>query len=123
MEIYQSGEDYLEVILSLKKLKGNVRAVDIVEERKFSKSSVSKAVNLLKNGGFILISDNGNIEFTQMGLARAEEITQRHDVLSLFLIKLGVTKSVAEQDACKLEHDMSKETFAAIKKLAEGYIE
>lgn len=121
MEIYESGEDYLEVIYSLKNNRANVRAVDIVEERNFSKSSVSKAMNLLKNKGFITISETGNIDFTLKGLKCAEEITCRHRVLLNFLVELGVPHEIAQKDACRLEHDMSYETFEAIKKLAQEY--
>lgn len=116
MDIHKSGEDYLEVILFLKEKKGAVRSVDIVEERGFSKSSVSRAVNILKDRGFIEIEQSGEINFTNDGFARAKEIAMRHKLLSEFLIKLGVDKKIAEEDACKIEHDISVETFEAIKK-------
>jgi len=117
MKIHESGENYLETILMLKQKKGNVRSVDIVNELNYSKSSVSRAVNILKDEGYINIDSNtGIITFTEKGTIRAEEIYQRHNILSDFLIRLGIDNETAEKDACRMEHVISAETFTAIKK-------
>lgn len=115
MEIQESGEDYLETILFLKQTKASVRSVDIVDERGFSKSSVSRAVNILKSRGLITIDAGGVISFTESGMERAVEISERHKLLTMYLIRIGVNKQVAEADACKIEHAISHETFEAIK--------
>jgi len=115
-EIHESGEMYLETILLLKKRLGNVRSVDIVNEMHYSKSSVSKGVNILKNSGYIYFSDEEYIEFTALGRKKAEETYERHCVLKELLTLFGVSPSVAEEDACRMEHVISAETFSAIKK-------
>ncbi|MBR2614889.1 MAG: metal-dependent transcriptional regulator [Clostridia bacterium] len=113
--IKESGEMYLETILVLTKKLGFVRSVDIVNETGHSKSSVSKAVNILKSNGFISVAKDGGITFTKMGEDHAKEIYERHHVLKDFLIKLGVTEETAEIDACRVEHVISKETVDKIK--------
>lgn len=115
MEIQESGEMYLETILLLKRKKSNIRSIDIVEELDYSKSSVSRAVNILKRNGFITIDNKGSIEFTDKGLQKAKTIYERHIVLSKYLIRLGVDKEIAEEDACRIEHVISDESFEAIK--------
>lgn len=113
--IYESGEDYLETILKIQNEKGNARSVDIVEEKGYSKSSVSRAVNLLKNNGFITIANNGIINFTSIGEAKVKDIYERHLLLTENLVKLGVKRETAEADSCRIEHVISEETFLALK--------
>ncbi|MDD6994593.1 MAG: metal-dependent transcriptional regulator [Candidatus Borkfalkiaceae bacterium] len=116
MRLQESGEMYLECILRLSREKGNVRAIDIGEYRGFSKPSISRAVKQLKEGGFIDVAENGLITLTPTGRAIAEKIYERHTVLSEFFEELGVEQSVAAEDACRIEHVISDESFAAIKK-------
>ena len=115
MNIQESGEMYLETILILSNEKGFVRSVDIADRMKFSKPSVSRAVNLLKAAGHITISDSGAITLTDSGLAIAKTIYERHNVLTSMLISLGVSDETASEDACRVEHYISEETFQAIK--------
>jgi Mn-dependent DtxR family transcriptional regulator len=115
MHLQESGEMYLETILILSK-KGSVRSLDIAEEMGFSKPSVSRAVGLLKNGGFIEVDKSGFITLTADGRQLAEKIYERHNVLTKFFEKLGVNTETAADDACKIEHDISDESFEAIKK-------
>ena len=112
----ESGEMYLESIYVLRKSKENIRAIDIVEYMNYSKPSVSRAISKLKSEGFLSVSPEGYIELTQSGRSIAFKIYERHQVLSDMLIKLGVSKETAVADACKMEHDISDETFEAIKK-------
>lgn len=114
--IYESGEDYLETILKLQDKIGEVRSIDIAQERKYSKSSVSRAVNLLKKNGFITIDKDGILDFTEMGKSRVLAIYERHKFLTETLIKMGVSREVAEADSCRIEHIISEETFQALKK-------
>ncbi|NLT17915.1 MAG: metal-dependent transcriptional regulator [Clostridiales bacterium] len=114
-KIKESGENYLETILILKEKKGSVRSVDIVEELGYSKSSVSRGVNLLKEKGYIEIDSYGYISFTKDGDQAVKRIYERHRILTDFLISLGVPKSVAEDDACKIEHVISEKTMDIIK--------
>jgi Mn-dependent DtxR family transcriptional regulator len=116
--IKESGENYLETILILKKKlpSGVVRSVDIVEELGYSKSSVSRAVNLLKNNGYINIAKTGEITFTEKGRAHVTDLYERNQVLTEFLISLGVDADIAEEDACRVEHIISEESFNAIKR-------
>ena len=115
MEIKESGEMYLETILLLNKRKPAVKSVDIVEELNYSKSSVSRGVNILKKKGYITIDQEGFLHFTTEGLNRAETVLERHKVLTDHLVKLGVDKTVAELDACRIEHVISDASFEAIK--------
>lgn len=115
MHIQESGEMYLETILILLQRRGEVRSIDIAEEMNFSKPSVSRAVGLLKNGGFIEIDGKGYITLLDEGRELAEKIFERHTVLSSCLKLLGVSDKVASEDACKIEHDISDESFNAIK--------
>ena len=115
MNLQESGEMYLETILILSK-KGSVRSLDIAEYMGFSKPSVSRAVGLLKSGSFIEVDSNGYITLTKVGKELAEKIYERHNVLTEFFEKLGVNSKTAVDDACKIEHDISDESFAAIKK-------
>lgn len=119
MSLQESGEMYLECIYVLSKTKGAVRSIDIVEYMNYSKPSVSRAVKLLKNGEFILIDEHGYITLTEKGKEVAEKIVERHTMISSFLSHLGVDKQTADDDACKIEHVISDESFAAIKRYAE----
>lgn len=119
MSIQESGEMYLESILVLSKKKPNVRAIDISEYMGFSKPSVSRALGLLKSGGFVTSNEQGYLTLTQEGKAIAEKIYERHTELTNFLTLIGVDKETASRDACKMEHVISDESFLAIKKQAE----
>lgn len=112
----ESGEMYLETILVLSKSKEKVRAIDIVEEMGFSKPSVSRAMSKLKADKCIEVDAAGHITLTGKGSEIAEKIYERHQIISTMLMNLGVSKDVATADACKMEHDISDETFEAIKK-------
>lgn len=116
MKIFESGEDYLERILVLSESKGNVRSIDIAIDMGFSKPSVSVAMKKLKENGLIYIDDNGFISLTDEGSEIANRIYERHKVLTKLFISLGVDEEIAMKDACKIEHDLSNETFEAIKK-------
>ena len=115
MHIQESGEMYLESIHVLLQKKSAVRSVDVSEYMGYSKPSVSRAVGLLKNGGYILVDKDGYITLTEEGLAIANKIYQRHTLISNLLVQLGVDPKVAAEDACKIEHIISEETFSAIK--------
>lgn len=116
MKILQSGEDYLETILQLQNKNGQVRSIDIAKELNYSKASVSVAMKKLKENDYILIDDNGYISLSSKGYEIANNINERHKLLTDALISLGVNKEQAEIDACKVEHNISNETFEAIKK-------
>lgn len=120
MHLQESGEMYLETILILSKQHPSVRAIDISEHMGYSKPSVSRAVGLLKNGGFIVVDKDGFISLTEDGLAVANKIYERHTLLTQFLIRLGVDPDTAAEDACKLEHAISDTSFEAIKRHAEN---
>lgn len=116
MSIQESGEMYLESILVLSKKKGSVRAIDISEYMGFSKPSVSRALGLLKNGGFVSSDEQGFLTLTDEGKAVAEKIYERHTELTNYLTLIGVDKETASKDACKMEHVISDASFEAIKK-------
>lgn len=116
MQLQESGQMYLETILILSKKSNSVRSIDVSEYMSFSKPSVSRAVNLLKDGGYILISKEGYITLTALGREIAEKIYERHTILTKCLVALGVSEETAAEDACKIEHDISDETFSAIKR-------
>ncbi len=119
MVLQESGEMYLEAILMLTREKGAVRSLDVAEYMGFSKPSVSRAVGLLKNGGFITVDKDGHLLLTEEGQEIAEKICDRHNLLTSFLIRLGVSEEVAANDACKIEHAISDESFEALKKFAQ----
>jgi len=119
MNIQESGEMYLETIYVLGKSGKPVRSIDICQEMGYSKPSVSRAVGLLKNGGFINVDGGGYITLTASGLEIAFRMYERHTLISELLIRLGVSEEVARVDACKIEHDISEESFAAIKAFTE----
>ena len=116
MGIHESGEMYLETIHVLLKQNGTVRSIDISEHMGYSKPSVSRAVGLLKSGGYILVDKDGYITLTDTGKELAQKIYERHTVLSSLLIALGVSADTAAEDACRLEHAISDESFEAIKR-------
>ena len=116
MHMQESGEMYLETILILSRTKGQVRSIDIVDYMSFSKPSVSRAVGLLKSGGYILVDPEGYITLTDAGRAVAEKIYERHTTLTELLTRLGVDPDVAAEDACRMEHTISDESFEALKR-------
>ena len=115
MHLQESGEMYLETIYVLSK-NGVVRSLDVAEYMGFSKPSVSRAVGLLKQGGYLIMDRDGSLTLTEDGLDVAKKIYERHTLLSDFLVRLGVDENTAAEDACKIEHDISDESFAAIKR-------
>ena len=115
MALQESGEMYLETILILSRENGRVRSVDISEHMGYSKPSVSRAVGLLKQDEFITVEKEGFIHLTEKGLAVAQKILDRHTILTQMLIDLGVSKETAANDACRIEHVVSDETFEAIR--------
>ena len=116
MELKESGEMYLETICVLRKDKGFVRAIDVGAELGYSKPSVSRAMGILRDGGYITVGADGGLNLTEAGLEVAERTYERHTILSEFFMKLGVNEERAVADACKIEHVISSETFAAVKK-------
>ena len=116
MRLQESGEMYLESIYVLSKAQGTVRSIDISEYMGYSKPSVSRAVNLLKNGGYIVMDKDNLITLTDSGLEIARKIFERHTLLVNLLIRLGVSEKTAAEDACKLEHAISDESFEAIRR-------
>ena len=118
MRLQESGEMYLETIYILSQTSNFVRAIDVGEYMGYSKPSVSRAVGLLKNGGYITVNEAGGINLTPDGLQIAEEMYERHTMLAEFLMSLGVDRETATEDACKMEHDISGATFEALKRCA-----
>ena len=116
MAIHESGEDYLEAILMIKKRSGNVRSIDVARELSFSKPSVSVAMKNLKTSNYITVDENGFINLTEAGQEIADKIYERHTFRTNWLTSLGVDPEVAAEDACKMEHAISSESFSAIKK-------
>ena len=119
MSIHESGEMYLETILMLTKKNGHVRSVDVSEEMGYSKPSVSRAVSILRDGNYLIMEQDGSLVLTESGLEIAEKILERHTILTQMLIELGVNPEVAAEDACKIEHVISDETFEALKNFLE----
>lgn len=119
MKIHKSGEDYLETILILKLRNGNVRSIDIANELNFKKSSVSVAMKNLRMDDYIHVDENGYITLTDKGMEVAGMIYERHTILTELLVSLGVPANIAAEDACKIEHDISVESFEALKVLAK----
>ena len=115
MALQESGEMYLETIHVLSKSNAHVRSIDISEHMGYSKPSVSRAVGLLKQGGYLLMDKDGFLTLTESGQAVARKIFERHTILSTMLMRLGVSAEAAAEDACKIEHVISDETFEAIK--------
>jgi len=115
MALYESAEMYLETIYQLSLEKGTVRSVDVAESMGYSKPSVSRAVGLLKQGGYLLMDKDGSLTLTESGLEIAQKVFERHTILTNLLTRLGVSPEIAAEDACKMEHVISDETFDAIK--------
>ena len=120
MHLQESGEMYLETIYVLSKEMAAVRSIDVVEHLGYSKPSVSRAVGLLKEGGYITVDELGHITLTDIGVEIAHKMYERHTLISQFLMRLGVDKETATEDACKIEHDISDASFVAIKKYVEN---
>lgn len=119
MNLQESGQMYLETILILSQSNTYVRSIDVCEHMGFSKPSVSRAIGLLKNGGYITVDKDGHISLTDSGRDEAQKIYDRHRVLTDFLASLGVEHEIASADACKIEHHISDESFDAIKRAIE----
>ena len=117
MILQESGEMYLETIYILSKKNSHVRSIDVVEYMNFSKPSVSRAIGLLKNGGYVTVDRDGYLSLTDVGIEIAKKIYERHNILTSYLISLGVSEETASADACKIEHVISDESFEAIKKV------
>lgn len=116
MKIQESAENYLETILVLHKRKGVVRSIDIANEMNFSKPSVSVAMKNLRLGGYIQVDPDGNINLLEKGMEIAEKIYERHTMISEWLTAMGVDPEIAAEDACRIEHVISNETFDALKR-------
>lgn len=121
MALQESGEMYLETIYVLNKANSHVRSVDISEHMGYSKPSVSRAVHILEQKGYILIDEDGFITLTETGNTLAEKIFERHTVISGMLMRLGVDPKTAAEDACRMEHAISDESFEAIRRHIEQY--
>ena len=122
MKVQESAENYLETVLMLRQRKGFVRSIDIANEMGFSKPSVSIAMKNLKENGYITIDDGGMISLTDKGREIAEKTYERHTLFTEWLIRLGVSPDVAAEDACRMEHAVSEESFAAIKNFVQQNI-
>ncbi|MBR2930556.1 MAG: metal-dependent transcriptional regulator [Clostridia bacterium] len=116
MNLQESGEMYLETILVLSNKNTVVRSIDVAEHMGVTKPSVSRAVGLLRDGGYIIMDKSGYLTLTPLGLEVAEKMYERHKILTDFFVSLGVPEEVATEDACKIEHHISEETFEAIKR-------
>ena len=121
MALYESAEMYLETIYQLSRERSAVRSVDVAESMGYSKPSVSRAVGLLKKGGYLLMEKDGTLTLTEAGLETAHKIFERHTTLTSLLIRLGVDPETASEDACKMEHVISDETFDAFKRHISQY--
>ena len=116
MHLHESAEMYIETIYLLTRRNNAVRSIDVAEALGYSKPSVSRAVGLLKQGGYLAVDDDGYLTLTQLGCETAERIFERHTVLTRLLMQIGVSEETATEDACKIEHVISDETLDAIKK-------
>ena len=122
MRLQESGEMYLEAILVLSRKQGHVRSIDVSEYLGYSKPSVSRAVGLLKTGGYITVENDGGLVLTDSGREIAEKIFERHTLLTRLLVRMGVSQEVAAADACRLEHAISDESFLAIKEFTKNML-
>lgn len=120
MKIQESGEDYLESILKIERQKGVVRSIDVANDLNVSKPSVSRAIHILAKRGFIDIKDN-ELVLSEAGREIAEKIYERHLMFTDFLIRLGVNEITAAEDACRMEHTLSDESFMALKQFIEEH--
>ena len=116
MALHESAEMYLETIYQLSLEKGSVRSVDVAESMGYSKPSISRAVGLLKQGGYLVMEKDGSLKLTETGLEIAKKVYERHTLLTTVLTRLGVSPETAAEDACKMEHVISDETFEAMKR-------
>ena len=121
MEIHKSSEDYLETMLILKEKHGYIRSIDVAEHLGVTKPSVSYATKRLRENGYITMNKDGHITLTESGLSIAQNMYTRHKQLTQFLLSLGVSEETAREDACKIEHDISDETFEALCKHVQKY--
>lgn len=115
MQLHESAEMYLETILVLQNRTGFVRSIDLANEMKLSKPSVSRACSLLRENGYLNVADGGQLLLTELGRSVAQKVYERHQILTSFLTSLGVSRETAEQDACRIEHVISDEAFEQIK--------
>lgn len=122
MKIQESAENYLETILMLKEERGAVRSIDIARKMDFSKPSISRAMSLLRENGYITMDKEGLIDLTDAGMEIASRIYERHRLLCKWLVALGVSPETASEDACRIEHDVSDETFQKIKEHIAGRV-
>lgn len=122
MVIHESAENYLETILMLSKRQGQVRSIDIANELGFSKPSVSVAMKNLRQNGYIVVEDSGHIILTDAGLEIANNVFERHQLITVLLTALGVSPEIAAEDACRMEHVISEESFNALKAHAAKFI-
>ena len=120
MHLLESGEMYIETIYVLTKKGAPPRAIDVGESMGFSKPSVSRAIGILKSGGYVEMAEDGSLTLTASGLAVAEQIFERHTILTEFLVRIGVDRETAAEDACKMEHDISDVSLMALKKFVES---
>jgi len=119
MKLHASGEDYLEAVLMLQKKKGMVRSIDLARHMGYSKPSISHAVKILQEGGFLTMDEDGYLHLTDVGREIAQRIYERHQFFTSHLIDLGVTAEQAEQDACRIEHVISEESYQVLKKAVQ----
>ncbi|WNX84220.1 metal-dependent transcriptional regulator [Agathobaculum sp. NTUH-O15-33] len=115
MKLQESAENYLEAIYVLSQEKGSVRSIDVAHYMGFSKPSISRAVGLLRDNGFVAIDQNGLLALTEAGLKTAQSVYERHTVLTDWLVSIGVKRETAAQDACRIEHVISRESFEKLK--------
>ena len=121
MKLKESGENYLEAVLILKKELGNVRSIDVAHHLNVSKPSVSVAMKTLREEGFLTVDELGNITLTKQGMQVADTMYERHHIIAKALMALGVSKETAYEDSCKIEHDLSEESFEKIKAFLEKH--
>ena len=119
MHLQESGEMYIESIYVLSKKMSHVRSLDVAEYMNYSKPSISRAVGLLKSGGYVNVDEDGHLTLTELGVEIAEKIYERHTVITALLVGLGVDPETASEDACKIEHAISDASFEAIKRFAK----
>lgn len=120
MALHESGEDYLEAILVLQEQKGIVHSIDVAQHLGYSKPSVSRAMSILRASGHIVMEKDGQLKLTEEGMRVASSIYERHRLLTDWLVHLGVPPKTAAEDACRIEHDISEETFRCLKRHAQG---
>ena len=120
VKLMESGQMYLETIYVLAKEKPAVHSIDVSEHMGYSKPSVSRAIGILKSGGYVEMAEDGSLTLTESGLSAAEKIYERHTILTEFLTRLGVDRETAAEDACKMEHVISDESLAALKRFVES---